>query len=171
MAAEPDQTCLANGERAVKYASLVDQYAAGPILLREKTAGMTREQVKARPIAGKWSTLEVICHVADFELVYADRMKRVVAEKEPTMFGGDPDQFAARLAYHDRDLAEELNLIEACRVSTARILRTLSEADFARVGNHSEAGKLTLEKLLQSVTNHAAHHGNFIDEKRTALGL
>ena len=43
--------------------------------------------------------LEVVCHISDFELVYADRMKRVVAEDRPTMFGGDPDLFASKLAY------------------------------------------------------------------------
>jgi hypothetical protein len=153
----------------MKYTALIEQYAAGPKLLREKTAGMTREQLLARPVAGKWSTLEVVCHLADFEVVYADRLKRVIADNEPTMFGGDPDTFASRLAYHDRDLAEELALIEACRASTARILRTLSDADFARVGKHSEAGPLSLATLLERVTGHLPHHAKFIDEKRAAL--
>lgn len=152
----------------MKYAALIDQYAAGPKLLREKTAGMTREQVLAKPIPGKWSTLEVVCHLADFEIVYADRLKRVIAENEPTMFGGDPDVFAAKLSYHDRDLAEELAMIESIRNSTARILRKLSEADFARVGKHSEAGPLPLATLLERVTGHLPHHAKFIEEKRAA---
>ena len=155
----------------MKYSTLIDQYAAGPKLLREKTAGMTRDQVLARPVAGKWSTLEVVCHLSDFELVYADRMKRVIAENEPTMFGGDPDVFASRLAYQIRDLAEELALIEACRQSTVRILRTLSEADFARTGRHSEAGPLSLATLLERVAGHLPHHAGFIAEKRKALGI
>jgi hypothetical protein len=153
----------------MQFTPLIDQYAAGPALLREATAGMSREQVLARPVPGKWSTLEVICHLADFEIVYADRLKRVIAENEPTMFGGDPDTFAARLAYHERDLAEELALIESIRGSTTRILRTLNDADFARVGRHSEAGPLALEELLKRVANHATHHAKFIAEKRAAL--
>ena len=153
----------------MKYTALIDQYAAGPKLLREKTAGMTREQALARPVPGKWSTLEVVCHLADFEIVYADRLKRVIAEHEPTMFGGDPDVFAAKLSYHDRDLAEELAMIESIRNSTARILRKLGEADFARVGKHSEAGPLPLATLLERVTGHLPHHAKFIEEKRAAL--
>ena len=58
-------------------------------MLREAVAGMSQEQLIARPIPGKWSTLEVICHLADFEIVYADRIKRVIAENEPILFGGD----------------------------------------------------------------------------------
>ena len=155
----------------MKFTPLIDHYAAGPQILRQATNGMSRDHVLARPIAGKWSTLEVICHIADFEIVYADRLKRVLAENEPTMFGGDPDGFAARLAYHDRDLAEELAVIESVRASTARILRTLKDEDFARIGQHNEAGPLTLEKLLTNVANHATHHAKFVEEKRRALGI
>lgn len=151
------------------HAELIDQYAAGPRLLREATAGMARDELLARPIEGQWSTLEVVCHLADFEIVYADRIKRVIAEHEPTLFGGDPDQFAARLAYPRRELDEELRLIEACRAQVARILRTLDEADFARLGRHHEAGPLPLAELLRRVTEHVPHHVRFIEAKRGAL--
>ena len=132
---------------------------------------MSREQTLARPVAGKWSTLEVVCHLADFEIVYADRLKRVIAENQPTMFGGDPDTFAARLAYDSRNLEEELKLIEACRNQVTRILRTLNNEDYLRVGKHSEAGPLTLLELLNRVTGHVTHHVKFIYEKRKALGI
>jgi hypothetical protein len=155
----------------MQHATLIDQYAAGPKLLREATKGMTREQVIARPVAGKWSTLEVVCHLADFEIVFADRLKRVIAENQPTLFGGDEKIFAARLAYHSRELEEELRLIESCRASTARILRTLKDEDFSRIGKHSESGPLTLIQLLERVTDHVPHHAKFIQEKRTALGI
>lgn len=151
--------------------SLVEEYARGGELVRAATAGLNREQALSRPVPGKWSTLEVVCHLADFEIVFADRLKRVIAEHEPTLMGGDENLFARRLAYHSRDLDEELRLIEACRASTARILRTLQEADFARLGRHSEAGPLTLQDLLQRATNHVTHHVQFIHEKRRALGL
>ena len=99
--------------------TLIDDYLAGPQLLRKTMAGMPPEQLLARPIPGKWSTLEVVCHLADFEIVFADRIKRVVAENEPTMFGGDPDLFAARLAYHLRNPEEELLLIALVRQQVA----------------------------------------------------
>jgi hypothetical protein len=153
----------------MSYAELIDRYAAGPAQLAASTRGMTREQLVARPISGQWSTLEVVCHLADFEIVYADRLKRVIAEREPTMFGGDPDVFAARLAYAQRDLNEELNVIASIRAQVTRILRTLDEADFDRTGRHSEAGPLSLATLLARVTEHLPHHVKFIEAKRAAL--
>jgi uncharacterized damage-inducible protein DinB len=151
------------------YAALIDDYLNGPQRLRDAIAGMTEEQIDATPVPGKWSTRQVICHIADFEPVYADRMKRALAEDEPTIFGGDPDAFAARLAYGQRDIEEELQMIESVRKHMARILRTLTADDFQRTVNHSEAGPLTLEKLLTNITNHIPHHVKFIDEKRAAL--
>ena len=150
-------------------AQLIDEYLNGPKLLREAVAGMTREQLLARPIAGKWSTLELVAHLADFEPVYADRMKRTLAETEPTLFGGDPDKFAAKLAYHERDLETELCLIDCVRKQMATILRTVPEADFQRVGQHSEAGPLTLRTFLERITGHIPHHLPFIAQKRQAL--
>jgi quinol monooxygenase YgiN/uncharacterized damage-inducible protein DinB len=150
---------------------LIDAYLAGPAQLRSAVAGMTPEQLAAAPVPGKWSTKQVVCHIADFEPVYADRMKRVIAEDQPPLRGGDPDVFAAKLAYDARDVEEELQLIESVRRHTARVLRTLPEEDFERTGIHSTDGPLTLRTLLERITNHIPHHAKFIAEKRAALGL
>ncbi len=155
---------------ATDLKQLIHDYEIGPKLLRDAVAGMTREQLLARPVPGRWSTLEVVCHIADFEPVYADRMKRIIAENEPTMFGGDPDLFAARLAYHERDLETELTMIEAVRRHVTAILRAIEPSDFLRTGRHSADGPLTLATILQRIANHIPHHIPYIMEKRQAIG-
>ncbi len=151
--------------------TLIDQYLDGPRQLRQAVAGMSREQVLARPIAGKWSTLEVVAHLTDFDPILADRMKRVIAEDKPTLLGADENQFAAALAYHQRDLQEELTILEATRSQLARILRTLPESALQRVGIHNERGPRKLQQLLETTINHIPHHVKFVLEKRQALGL
>ncbi len=151
------------------FAALIDEYVAGPELLREAIAGMTSVELDAAPVPGKWSTRQVICHLADFEPVYADRMKRVIAEESPMILAGNPDLFALRLAYGERDLEEELQLITAVRRHVGRILRTLPPSDFEREGVHSESGPISLETLLRNITRHIPHHVQFIAEKRAAL--
>ncbi len=153
----------------MSHAQLISEYLAGPQKLRAVVAEMTVEQIDATPIPGKWSTKQVICHIADFEPVYADRKKRVIAENEPMMKTGDPDLFAARLAYDQRDVEVELDLIEAIRKHMGAILWSLAPSDFQRQGNHSEAGLITLESLLTNITGHIPHHLKFIAEKRAAL--
>lgn len=151
-------------------APMIEKYLDGARLLRQAVAGMSREQLLARPVAGKWSTLEVICHLADFDPILADRMKRVIAEDRPTLLGADENKFAAALAYQERDVEEELTIIEKGRSQIGRILRKLPDAALQRVGVHNERGELTLERLLTITTNHIPHHVQFIVEKRKALG-
>jgi hypothetical protein len=149
--------------------NLIERYRTGPDLLRRAVAGMKKEQLLVRPIPGKWSTQEVVCHLADYEPIYADRMKRVIALEEPQLLKGDPQLFAERLAYDHRDMEEELAIIEWTRKQMVRILRTLTPADFQRRGGHSRDGVLTLEVLLQRITAHVPHHIQFIEEKRRAM--
>jgi hypothetical protein len=153
----------------MNYEALIEQYLAGPGLLRRAIAGMTSDQLLARPIPAKWSTQEVVCHLADYEPIYADRMKRVIALEGPELLKGDPGLFAAHLAYDQRDVEEELALTEITRKQMGRILRALKPEDFQRRGLHSRDGALTLEVLLQRVTAHVPHHVRFIEEKRRVL--
>jgi uncharacterized damage-inducible protein DinB len=152
---------------------LADAYLKGAADLRAAVAGMTRDQLVARPVPGKWSTLEVVCHIADFEPVLVDRMKRIIAKGDtpPLLLAADEDEYAKALAYHDRDAEEELALVEALRRSTARILRTLTASQLQEQGVHNLRGLMTLERVVQLATNHIPHHLPFIAAKRQALGI
>jgi DinB superfamily len=150
---------------------LIDIYATGPAKLRAATANMTREQLLARPVAGKWSTLEVVAHIADFEPVLVDRMKRIACFSKPLLFVADENEFVKLLAYQERDLEEELHVIESTRASMARVLRTFPAETFARHGVHTEKGLVTLEQILTAAGNHIPNHLPFIHAKREALGL
>jgi hypothetical protein len=150
---------------------MIDEYLAGVQTLRKAVAGLGREQLLARPVPGKWSTMEVVCHLSDFEPILAERMKRVITHDQPTLLSADENLFAAKLAYHERDLEEELALIELTRKQLARILRKLPPEALTRVGIHNERGPRTLEQLLAGATGHITHHVGFINEKRRALGL
>ena len=151
---------------------LADAYLKGAADLRAAVAGMTREQLVARPVPGKWSTLEVVCHIADFEPVLVDRMKRIISSDEvPLLLAMDEDKLAATMHYHDRDVGEELALIEATRASMARVLRKLAPERLQATGVHSLRGLMTLERVIQLATNHIPHHLPFIAAKRQALGL
>jgi uncharacterized damage-inducible protein DinB len=153
---------------------LIAKYLAGIQTIRSATAGMTREQLIARPVPGKWSTLEVVCHLADFEPIYAERMKRTVALDNPVVLSADEQRYAATLCYQDRDLEEELDLIERIRRNQARILRALPATAWQRTCIYRHDGKeetRTLERLVTLMANHIPHHVAFIAEKRRALGL
>ena len=152
---------------------LADQYLAGAAQLRAAVAGMTREQLVARPVAGKWSTLEVVCHVSDFDPILVERMKRILAlaSDVPLLLAADENLFLKALNYDARDVNEELAVIDATRAQTARIIRGLTPEQLQLTGNHNKRGLQTLEKVIQMACNHVPHHLAFIAEKRKALGV
>jgi DinB family protein len=153
-------------------AELADQYLAGARALREAVKGMTREQLMARPVPGKWSTLEVVCHIADFEPVLADRMKRIIALQDvPLYLAADENQYAKAFNYHDRDVEEQLALVDAIRKDMARTIRALKPEQLQLTGCHNKKGIQTLEQVIKTATNHIPHHLAFVAEKRKALGV
>ena len=155
----------------MEYGLLVENYLAGPEILRRTISGMTDEQLKASPIPFKWSAREVVFHLADFDMIYADHMKRVIAESEPRLLQPDDKSYASRLAYDMRDVDEEVRLIKAVRRHIGRILRSIDADDFQRKGIHSVHGPVTLAQLLRHAVNHIPHHAHYIEEKRRALNV
>src|SRR3954453_6588207 len=113
-------------------ADTIDRYAAGPELLRYAAQGLTPEQQQARPGPGAWSIAELVAHMVDSDVVGVERMKRVIAEDNPTLQAYDQDAWIARLGSQSMPVDEAVALFAANRKWMARILRKCTEADFAR---------------------------------------
>ena len=150
---------------------LIDRYASGGAILAYAVSGLTTAQETARPGPGAWSVVELTAHLLDADLVHSDRMKRVIAEDDPIFQAFDENAWAAKLGYQGTTTAEAVNLLSANREWMTRILRNVVDADFARAGQHTERGRLTLAELLALATNHLDHHLRFLYAKRANLGV
>jgi len=133
--------------------------------------GMSGDQLRARPVPGKWSTLELLCHLSDSEQVMAERIKRAAAMDKALVIAYDEDRYVTELAYTHREPAEELHLIRATRAQTTRILKHLRPEQWDRTAVHSERGLFTTKELVQYAVGHLMHHLPFLKEKRRAMGL
>ncbi len=151
--------------------NLLEAYLKGTGELKAAVAGMSHDQLLARPVAGKWSTLEVICHLADTDANIAHRIKRVLSEDRPTFDRVQPERMLAALVYHARDADEELMAFESTRRQVARILRATPAAAWERSGIVGDRGEKTVTQMINGAVDHLAHHLKFVVEKRNALGL
>jgi uncharacterized damage-inducible protein DinB len=150
---------------------LADGLVAGPAKVRQAVRGLSADQLRARPVPGKWSILEVVCHLADSDQAWAHRIKRAIAEEKPLLIGYDESRFARTLGYHDRNVEDELDLSERMRRQLAQVVRSLKPETLKQEAIHNESGKMNLEQMLQIEIDHVEHHLKFIIEKRRALGL
>jgi hypothetical protein len=150
-------------------AELIAAYERGIDELQSAVAGMTAEQVRARPVPGKWSTVECVGHLADTEIFFTDRIVRTIAMDHPLLMSADEKLYIDRLDYQEFDLDEQLALFTALRRHAARILRAQPHEAWSRSAVHSQSGLLTLRQLVLQAVRHLRHHLPFIAEKRSVL--
>jgi hypothetical protein len=159
------------GEGSMDQAGLLDAYLGGPDRLRSAVTGLSREQLISRPIAGRWSVLEVVCHLVDADANIVHRIKRVLSEERPVFDRVKPELMLAALAYHDRDVEEELAFFDRTRRQIARILNTSRSEAWERIGIVGDRGDRTVGQMINGAVEHLAHHLEFVIEKRRALRI
>jgi uncharacterized damage-inducible protein DinB len=150
---------------------VIDRFEDGGPILVQAASGLSPEQWREHPIPGTWSVAELVAHVLDCDLVFAERMKRIIAEDSPTLQDFDENAWIARLGSGDIPVDEAVALFAANRRWMVRLLRAQDEAAFARAGTHTVKGRQTLAEVLVYATNHLDHHLKFLYAKRARLGL
>lgn len=150
--------------------TLVEVYRAGADVPGQCLGGLSSHELDAHPVAGMWSIREVILHLMDSDLVGADRMKRVIAEQNPTLLAYDESAFARNLGYGRLDAGLASEIFRLNRLMMATILEQLPDEAFARAGMHTEHGRESLEDLVRGYATHLDHHVRFIHAKRACLG-
>ncbi len=150
--------------------AIIEAYAVGPAKLRAAVAGLTKEELTARPGPGKWSILEVVVHLADSDAISIDRMKRMLSEDNPALLYANETAYVDRLHTHAQDLEDALILMEVGRRQWARVLRLLPDEAFKRTGQHNKSGTKTVGGMVASYVDHINDHMKFIVGKRANLG-
>ena len=149
---------------------LIEDYVACSGRLRKAVAGLSREELTARPGPGDWSILELVIHLTDSDCIAIDRMKRMLTEDEPPLLYADETAYVRRLATHEQSLEDALILFEVGRRQFARVLRALPDEAFERRGIHNRRGVLTVGGSVKDYISHVDHHLTFLAEKRSRLG-
>lgn len=162
---------MAQSVESMSISELLAAYAAGADACEKAVAGLTGEQLLSRPVPGKWSSLEALCHIGDTEQFFADRMKRTMAMDRPLLLGAAGSIYPVPIKYQERDVREELDLIRLTRAQMVRILKLQPPEAWERTAVHSEVGLMTLRQLLQHSVKHLALHLAAIAEKRVAMGV
>jgi hypothetical protein len=148
----------------------IELYERGAELLPLAILGLSRDDFRAVPVPGTWSIGQITLHLMDADLIASDRMKRIIAEDNPTIIGYDESAFAKNLFYERLDPFLAADIFRKNRQMTTIILQSLPDAAFERIGRHNQAGVISLAAMLESYVKHLEHHLKFVYEKRRLLG-
>jgi len=147
---------------------LLERFRRGPELVATAMTGAAGSELDFTPAADKWSLRQIVAHLADSEIVAADRFRRIIAEDKPTLIWYDQDAWAKNLDYQRRKTSESIETFRRLRAENYELIKDLPAETFERVGNHSQRGPITLLQHLELMAAHAESHARQIREVREA---
>jgi hypothetical protein len=124
-------------------------------------------RVNTPPAPGKWSAAEIVCHLADCEMVLGFRLRQTLAEDAPVIQPFDQEKWAA--TYPGVSASQALNVFSALRGWNLLLIRGALPAAAARPVTHPERGTMTFLNLVETMAGHDLNHLGQL--QRLASGL
>ena len=110
-----------------------------------------------RPYApGKWNARQVLCHLADTEIVFAFRLRQTLAEEHHVVQPMDQDKWAAN--YDAYGARAALEVFTAVRKWNLALLAVVPPAVMSKPVTHPERGQLTFGVLVETMAGHDLNH-------------
>ena len=126
--------------------------------LRALIAGRTREELSRRPDPSRWSTVQILAHLADAEVVASWRLRSIIATDGVALQPFDQNTWASTFKYADADPFESLQEFDVLRRGNLSLLRRVDAALHANHGMHGERGKETVTHLVRLYAGHDLNH-------------
>lgn len=104
----------------------------------------------------QWTALEVLGHIADMADVFAERVRRIVAEDRPRLASVDQDKVAAERRNNEREPMELAKRIQAAHAEMVRLL--MEPKNRTRLGVHEEQGEVDAGHIAAYQARHAHEH-------------
>jgi hypothetical protein len=109
------------------------------------------------PIApGKWTPTQILCHLADCELVFAFRLRQTLAEDAHVIQPFDQDKWAVN--YEGASADEALALFTTLRKWNVHLIQKSLPAAADRVVTHPERGTMTYGLIVETMAGHDLNH-------------
>lgn len=118
--------------------------ALGPVRILEPTA------------PGKWSPHEILCHLADCEVVFSYRLRQALAEDHHILQTFDQDLFAQNYATYETEAA--IMTFACLRQWNLMLLRAAIPQALNKPVHHPELGELNFGELVEIMAGHDLNH-------------
>ena len=141
------------------------QFAAAVLGLPEKT-------LRHKSSPDKWCILQILGHLADMEVLYAYRIRQMLADKDPVIAPIDQDAWAKSLGYLESSPPELVALYGLNRHANVGLLRRLKAEDLQKSARHPELDhRVTVADYVQMMSKHRPNHLEQIERlKKEAIG-
>lgn len=126
--------------------------------LRQLVEGRSEDMLRQKPAPGRWSVAEILAHLADCEVVAGWRLRSILVSSGTALQPFDQDRWAEVFTYEQTPPGESLDLFEANRRGTLRVLRSVDPALYENFGMHEERGRESVSHLIRLYAGHDLNH-------------
>ncbi len=127
-----------------------------PERIRALVGGMSPADFKRTYGEGKWTVGQLLTHLAQAEVIFAQRIRMALTTPGYVVQPFDQDKMMAREAGSGG--GEAFDAYYALRRWNLVLYRTLSREERERRFTHPERGEINVEDLLVTTAGHELHH-------------
>ena len=111
-----------------------------------------------RPSPERFCLREAMAHLADWNGVYEDRLRRTLSEDNPLLPNCDEEAIAIQNRYSESNPVESLNRFIRTRPNLVHMVRDLKSSDWDRSAIREGLGAVTLDQQVAIIMGHDAYH-------------
>ncbi len=135
-------------------------------LERHVLRGHSGAQLRQPASDGGWGVVEILPHLRDWEVIYLDRVERMLAEDHPALQGFDDTLWSIERDYRGQDPRATFEELKELRAKLVVLVAAASPEGWARTGQHGYYGDITLAWLCDHICDHDDEH---LGQARDAL--
>src|SRR5687767_10805658 len=140
-----------------RRAELIAEVEQLPAAARAAVVGLDREQIDAK--YRNWTVRQIVHHLADSHMNAFLRFRWALTEDNPTIKPYDETLWSELPETRTADVELSIQLLDGLHARWATLLRSMSDADYARTYFHPQyQKKTTLVEALGLYAHHGRHH-------------
>ncbi len=124
--------------------------------LEQLSVALGPVRMEEAPAPGKWSPLEILCHLADCELAFGYRIRQALAEEPHVVQPFDQQRWARNYGGYDAHAA--MMTFSCIRQWNLMLVRSVSPEAMDRRIIHPKLGPMTFRELIEIIAGHDLNH-------------
>ena len=129
-----------------------------PADLAKATTGLTDAQLDTEYRPGGWTVRQVVHHLADSHMNSYARFRLALTEPSPTIKAYAEAAWAELPDAKSAPIELSLELLRGLHARWVMLLKSMSDAGFAKTFRHPERGEMRLDSALTLYAWHGRHH-------------
>lgn len=139
-------------------AEIIDALASTIVRFARLIENRSNDDLHRPAQDGRWGVTDILSHLDDWEIIFHERVARILGEETPELETYDDSLWAIEHDYSSRDGHAVFERFAGQRQALVEHLRDLGEEAWGRGAILAGEGEITLRGLLQWLAEHDKRH-------------